>query len=203
VAESGRKSPTANAPRRYNPLCVADPPFNVPIDGHVCGLGAIKHREFAMASGEMSRTQFAAFLETALKNMAQISVEGALLYICMDWRHVQELLAAGEAAGLALKNICVRVKPNGGLGSLYRSQHEFVCVFKSGKAAHINNIEPGKHGRYRTNLWGHSGANSFRKGRMSDTRAHDRAELQNSLRSMTRDVILMRMKRFHTASGRS
>jgi DNA modification methylase len=153
-------------------VCFCDPPYNVPIDGHVCGLGKVRHREFAMASGEMSKAEFTTFLITVLRNMAQASIDGALLYICMDWRHLQELLAAGEAAGLALKNICCWVKPNAGMGSLYRSQHEFVCVFKSGKASHVNNIELGKHGRYRTNVWEYAGANSFRKGRIEDLAAH-------------------------------
>jgi len=138
-----------------------DPPYNVPIIGHVGGLGAIQHREFAMASGEMSPGEFTAFLQSVFGHLATYSVDGAIHFQCMDWRHVPEILTAGTAAYSELKNICVWAKNNGGMGSLYRSQHEFVFVFKSGAAPHINNVELGKHGRYRTNVWNYAGVNSF------------------------------------------
>jgi DNA modification methylase len=108
-----------------------DPPYNVPIDGHATGLGAIRHRPFPMASGEM------------------------------DWRHLDEMLAAGRAAYSELKNLCVWAKDNGGMGSLYRSQHELVFVFKHGRASHRNNVQLGRFGRNRSNLWRYPGANSF------------------------------------------
>ncbi len=133
---------------------------------------ADKHREFAMAAGEMSRREFTAFLESALRALAEAGQDGALLYVCMDWRHLLELLTAGDAVGLGLQNICVWNKNNGGMGSLYRSKHELVCVFKSGTARHVNNIELGKHGRYRTNVWEYAGVNTFCKGRMDDLAAH-------------------------------
>jgi DNA modification methylase len=139
----------------------SDPPYNVPIIGHVGGLGAIQHREFAMASGEMSPGEFTAFLQSVFGHLATYSVDGAIHFQCMDWRHVPEILTAGTAAYSELKNICVWAKNNGGMGSLYRSQHEFVFVFKSGAAPHINNVELGKHGRYRTNVWNYAGVNSF------------------------------------------
>jgi len=139
----------------------SDPPYNVPIIGHVGGLGAIQHREFAMASGEMSPGEFTAFLQSVFGHLATYSVDGAIHFQCMDWRHVPEILTAGTAAYSELKNICVWAKNNGGMGSLYRSQHEFVFVFKSGAASHINNVELGKHGRYRTNVWNYAGVNSF------------------------------------------
>jgi DNA modification methylase len=139
----------------------SDPPYNVPIIGHVGGLGAIQHREFAMASGEMSPAEFTAFLQSVFGHLATYSVDGAIHFQCMDWRHVPEILTAGTAAYSELKNICVWAKNNGGMGSLYRSQHEFVFVFKSGAAPHINNVELGKHGRYRTNVWNYAGVNSF------------------------------------------
>jgi DNA modification methylase len=142
-------------------MVFTDPPYNVPIAGHVGGLGAIQHREFAMASGEMSQAEFTAFLQSVFGHLATYSVDGAIHFQCMDWRHVAEILAAGTAAYSELKNICVWAKNNGGMGSLYRSQHEFVFVFKSGNAPHINNIELGKHGRYRTNVWNYAGVNSF------------------------------------------
>jgi hypothetical protein len=131
-------------------LVFTDPPYNVPISGHVGGLGAVQHREFVMASGEMSAAEFTAFLQIVFGHLAAHSVDGSIHFQCMDWRHLQEMLAAGSAAYTDLKNLCVWAKNNGGMGSLYRSQHELVFVFKSGTAPHINNVELGKHGRYRT-----------------------------------------------------
>jgi hypothetical protein len=146
-------------------MVFTDPPYNVPIFGHVGGLGAIQHREFAMASGEMSPVEFTAFLQSVFGHLAAFSVDGAIHFQCMDWRHVSEIMAASTAAYTELKNICVWAKNNGGMGSLYRSQHEFVFVFKSGTAPHINNVELGKHGRYRTNVWNYAGVNSFGEDR--------------------------------------
>jgi DNA modification methylase len=146
-------------------LVFTDPPYNVPISGHVGGLGAIQHREFAMASGEMSPAEFTAFLKSVFSHLATFSMDGSIHFQCMDWRHVGEILAAGTAAYTDLKNICVWAKNNGGMGSLYRSQHEFVFVFKSGKAPHINNVELGKYGRYRTNVWSYAGVNGFGEDR--------------------------------------
>lgn len=130
-----------------------DPPYNVKIQGHVSGLGKVQHDEFAMASGEMSKAQFTAFLTDVFILLAAHAAPGSLHYACMDWRHLQEILAAGEAAYAELKNICVWAKDNGGMGALYRSRHELVLVFKSGTEPHINNVQLGKHGRYRTNVW--------------------------------------------------
>jgi DNA modification methylase len=142
-------------------LIFTDPPYNVPIAGHVSGNGAIRHREFPMASGEMSEEQFTQFLSQAFSQLATHSHDGSIHFICMDWRHVGEISAAGSANYAELKNICVWAKGNGGMGSLYRSQHEFVFVFKHGKAAHRNNVELGKFGRYRTNVWNYPGANTL------------------------------------------
>ncbi|SHG22257.1 DNA modification methylase [Kaistia soli DSM 19436] len=142
-------------------MVFTDPPYNVPISGHVSGLGKVQHREFAMASGEMSPEAFTDFLTTVFRHLAAVSIDGAIHYQCMDWRHMQEVLAAGQAAYSELKNLCVWAKSNGGMGSLYRSQHELVFVFKSGTAPHINNVELGKHGRNRTNLWSYPGINAF------------------------------------------
>jgi DNA modification methylase len=149
-----------------------DAPYNVKISGHVSGLGETKHREFAMASGEMSDPEFRTFLGTNAKHLAAHVVDGAILMMCMDWRGLLNLqLAIGEAA-LSLINLAVWVKSNGGMGSLYRSQHEFVLITKHGKAPHINNVELGKHGRYRTNVWRYAGVNSFGKGRMDQLKGH-------------------------------
>jgi 16S rRNA G966 N2-methylase RsmD len=142
-------------------MVFADPPFNLPISGYVAGRGAVTHREFAMATGEMSQAAFTNFLSTVFAHLASHSVDGSIHFQCIDWRHVREMLAAGEQAYTELKNICVWAKTIGGMGSLYRSQHELVVVFKSGKAAHINNVELGKHGRCRTNVWNYPGVNGF------------------------------------------
>jgi len=146
-------------------LVFTDPPYNVKIDGHVSGLGKQSHNEFAMASGEMSEAEFTQFLEAVFRNLAHSSMDGAIQYICMDWRHLYELLCAGREAYSEFKNLCVWTKINGGMGSLYRSQHELVAVFKSGSASHINNVDLGRHGRYRTNVWAYAGMNGFQAGR--------------------------------------
>lgn len=142
-------------------IVFTDPPYNVPIDGHVGGSGAIHHREFAMASGEMTEAEFTAFLSKSMNLLAQHSVDGALHYICMDWRHIGEILAAGKGVYTELKNLCVWCKDNAGMGSLYRSQHELVFVFKNGKGPHQNHVQLGQFGRYRSNVWRYAGINSF------------------------------------------
>jgi DNA modification methylase len=118
-----------------------------------------------MASGELAPEQFEALLGNATANMANFSIDGSLHYIFMDWRHTGELLAAGKKTYAELKNVCVWHKANAGMGSLYRSQHEFVFVFKNGTAAHINNINLGAHGRNRSNIWQYAGVNSFGRDR--------------------------------------
>jgi DNA modification methylase len=142
-------------------MVFSDPPYNVPIDGHATGLGAIHHRSFAMATGEMSRPRFAVFLTTSLHHLAAFSAGGALLYVCIDWRHLGELLAAGREADARLENLCVWVKDNAGMGSLYRSQHELIFVFKTGRGRHRNNVQLGRFGRSRSNVWHYPGVNSF------------------------------------------
>jgi DNA modification methylase len=153
-------------------LVFTDPPYNVKIDGHVSGLGAVKHREFAMASGEMTEAEFTTFLGRVFDNLVAASTDGAIHFICMDWRHMGEVLAAARGRYADLKNLCVWAKSNGGMGSLYRSQHELVFVFKVGTATHINNVELGKHGRYRTNVWSYAGANVFSAKRADDLAMH-------------------------------
>lgn len=136
-------------------LIVTDPPYNVKISGHV--RSGEKYREFAMASGEMSQSEFSQFLKGVFTLLAEYSIPGSLHYAFMDWRHLGEILSAGMSAYTALKNVCVWNKLSGGMGSLYRSQHELVFVFKNGDAPHTNNIELGVHGRYRTNVWDYPG----------------------------------------------
>jgi DNA modification methylase len=138
-----------------------DPPYNVPIEGHASGLGRTQHRSFPMASGEMDSTEFTTFLGQAFRNLAAFSVDGSLHFVCMDWRHLEELLGAGRAAYGELKNLCVWVKDNAGMGSLYRSQHELVFVFKRDRNGHRNNVQLGRFGRNRSNVWRYPGANSF------------------------------------------
>lgn len=153
-------------------MVFTDPPYNVPIGGHVSGLGRTQHREFIMASGEMSPDAFQSFLQRLLCNHAAVCVDGALLYVCMDWRHLLELLQAGRETELALINLCVWNKSNGGMGSFYRSKHELMPVFKKGGAPHINTIELGSHGRYRTNIWDYAGVNTFGRNRLDDMAMH-------------------------------
>jgi DNA modification methylase len=135
-----------------------DPPYNVPVEGHVSGKGKIRHREFAQGSGELTRDEFIQFLNKTCGLLAKHSRDGAIHYVCMDWRHAAELLAAGQEVYTELKNIAVWVKSNPGMGSLYRSQHELVFVFKSGTGRHTNNVELGKHGRNRSNVWTYDSA---------------------------------------------
>lgn len=141
-----------------------DPPYNLKIDGHVSGLGRVRHREFAMASGEMNEVEYIRFLKDFLRSVAGRCRDGAIIYVFIDWRHLAELLAAARATGLRLINLCVWVKHNAGMGSFYRSQHELVLVLKSGRAPHRNNIELGRHGRNRSNVWQYRGANDFGRG---------------------------------------
>jgi DNA modification methylase len=142
-------------------MVFTDPPFNVKIDGHATGLGTMHHSNFQMAYGEMTESEFTDFLAQFMHLCAFHSVDGSLHYAFMDWRHMPELLAAGKQVYSELKNVCVWVKDNGGMGSLYRSQHELVFVFKSGRRSHRNNVQLGQYGRYRTNVWHYPGVNSF------------------------------------------
>jgi DNA modification methylase len=142
-------------------IILSDPPYNVRIDGHASGLGTTRHADFLMAAGEMSEQDYIIFLERTLRALFANSLSGAVLFIFIDWRHVYELIAACRAVGCEILNICVWTKTNAGMGSLYRSQHEFVVVLKFGDHPHINNVELGRHGRYRTNVWSYPGMNSF------------------------------------------
>lgn len=153
-------------------LVFTDPPYNVAIDGHVCGSGAIKHREFAFASGEMSRVQFTSFLSTTLSNTAAVMRDGAIAYVCMDWRHIGELLAAGDAAFTEMKNLVVWNKTNAGMGTFYRSKHELIFVFKQGAAKHTNSFGLGETGRYRSNVWDYPGISSLGAARIAELAMH-------------------------------
>ncbi len=153
-------------------LIFTDPPYNVPIDGHVCGSGSIRHREFAMASGEMSSSEFINFLTETLGQAAARSRDGAIAYVCMDWRHIRELTAAGAEVFAELKNVCVWNKKNAGMGTFYRSKYELIFVFKKGTAAHVNNFGLGDGGRYRTNVWDYAGITSGGAVKRADLSMH-------------------------------
>lgn len=140
-----------------------DVPFNVHINGHMSGNGSIRHREFPMASGEMTEFEFISFLSSSLRLLARYSTGGSVHFVCMDWRHMGELLTAGKQVYDSLLNLCVWVKNSGGMGSFYRSQHELVFVFRNGKEQHRNNVRLGQYGRNRTNVWQYAGANTFSK----------------------------------------
>jgi DNA modification methylase len=153
-------------------MVFTDPPYNVPISGNVCGLGNVQHRDFVMASGEMTEAYFSGFLEKNFRLLVQNSKEGSIHFICMDWRHVYELVTAGRNVYTELKALCVWNKTNGGMGAFYRSKHELIFVFKNGSAAHVNNVQLGRFGRNRTNVWDYAGVNTFREGRLEDLAAH-------------------------------
>jgi DNA modification methylase len=149
-----------------------DPPYNVEIDGHVCGLGRVRHREFAMGCGEMSEAEFTAFLKATFALLAENTIDGSIHQICMDWRHIGETLDAGRMIYRELKNLCVWNKTNAGMGSFYRSKHELVFVWKSGAAAHINTFQLGQHGPHRSNVWDYAGVNTMRAGRLDELAMH-------------------------------
>jgi hypothetical protein len=147
-----------------------DVPYNIVIDGNAVGKG--RHKNFAVASGEMSPSQFVAFLTQTLGICTSVSRAGAVHFVCMDHRHVGELTAAGESVYGARLNICVWVKSNAGMGSLYRSQHELVFVFRVGDEQHFNAVELGRHGRNRTNVWEYASVNSLKGSRRQDLHLH-------------------------------
>jgi DNA methylase len=147
-----------------------DPPYNVPINGHANAKG--RHREFAMASGEMTDDAFRAFLTETLGAAAQVSRDGAVHFVCMDWRHMDDVCAVGRGIYGDLLNLCVWNKSNAGMGSLYRSKHELVFVYKVGSAPHFNAVELGRHGRNRTNVWDYASVNSLAGSRREDLALH-------------------------------
>ena len=176
-------------------LAFLDPPYNVRIGG-VVGRGNTKHSEFAMASGEMSSPDFVRFLSSTLDAAASVSRDGAVHFVCMDWRHIAELMAAAKPVYGATLNLVVWAKTNSGQGSFYRSAHELIGVFRVGETAHLNNIELGRHGRSRSNVWHYAGVNAFRAGRMDELRSHPTAKpvalVADAIKDCTRrgDIVL-------------
>ena len=169
-------------------MVFSDPPYNVPIDGHVGNSGKTQHREFAMASGEMNTDQFTAFLKRAFQNLADVCMDGSIHYICMDWRHMGEMLAAGHAVYDELKNLIVWAKDNGGMGTFYRSRHKLIFAFKKGTAPHVNTFELGQHGRYRTNVWQYRGVNTLKATRMDELAMHPTVKPVQMIADAIRDV---------------
>jgi DNA modification methylase len=167
-----RESFTALLSGEAAQLVFVDPPYNVRIRGHVSGKGRTKHREFVQASGEKTSAQFAKFLEDALGLLAEHSADGAIHFVCTDWRHLDEMLTAGWRIYRELKNLVVWNKTNAGMGSFYRSQHELIFVWKHGRGKHINNVELGRHGRNRSNVWTYAGANVFGADRLDELAMH-------------------------------
>jgi DNA modification methylase len=149
-----------------------DPPYNVKIEGNVTGHGRVRHRNFAMASGEMRPSEYTDFLYACLSEAAAHSQDGSIHDVCIDWRHIDEMLAAGRRVYDELKNVCVWCKTNAGMGSFYRSQHELIFIWKIGSASHVNNFELGQFGRSRSNVWEYAGVNTFRPGRIDELAMH-------------------------------
>jgi DNA modification methylase len=147
-----------------------DPPYNVRIGGHAVAAGS--HREFAMASGEMSEAEFRSFLADTLSAAARCSRDGAVHFVCMDWRHMDSVLSVGSRVYGELLNLCVWNKSNAGMGSLYRSKHELVFVYRVGAVPHLNMVELGRHGRNRTNVWDYASVNSMLGSRRQDLALH-------------------------------
>lgn len=153
-------------------MVFTDPPYNVAIDGHVSGKGAAKHREFAMASGEMSDDEFIAFLTAFILNLVKFSADGSIHYLCIDWRHIHDLMTAARRHYTELKNLVVWTKTNAGMGTFYRSQHELIAVYKNGRAKHINNFGLGESGRHRSNVWPYAGMNTLTRERSEELKLH-------------------------------
>ena len=169
-------------------MVFTDPPYNVRVVGNVGGKGKNARREFVMASGEMSPAEFTAFLMQALTPMSAATMDGSIHLVCIDWRHMAELLAAGSAVYGELKNLVVWAKNNGGMGQFYRSQHELIFVFKKGSAPHINTFGLGETGRYRTNVWSYPGVNTFRAGRADELAMHPTVKPVALVADAIRDV---------------
>jgi DNA modification methylase len=172
-----------------------DPPYNVRVRD-IVGRGRIKHAEFAVASGELCPAGFIDFLKQTLTAVAAVSRGGAVHFVCMDWRHIGELIEAGRTTYGEMLNLAVWVKTNAGQGSFYRSQHELIGVFRVGEGPHLNCIELGRHGRSRSNVWHYVGANSFRAGRLEDLKSHPTvkpvAMIADAIKDCTRrrDIVL-------------
>tara|TARA_R100000005_G_scaffold79886_1_gene47100 strand:+ start:786 stop:2063 length:1278 start_codon:yes stop_codon:yes gene_type:complete len=163
-----------------------DPPYNVRISGHANT--SDRHREFAMASGEMTNSEFRTFLTETLGACATVSRDGAVHFVCMDWRHMEDVTTVAHDIYGAFLNLCIWNKSNAGMGSLYRSKHELIFVYRVGEATHLNMVELGKHGRNRTNVWDYASVNSFRGSRREDLALHPTVKPTGMVADAIRDV---------------
>lgn len=168
-------------------MAFTDPPYNVAIEGNVSGLGKVRHRDFAMAAGEMSRSEFTAFLRATFERLIAHSEDGAIHFVCMDWRHMGEMLEAGHVYD-ELKNLIVWAKDNAGMGTFYRSRHELIFAFKTGEAPHINSFELGQHGRHRSNVWTYRGVNTLKSGRAEELALHPTVKPVEMIADAIKDV---------------
>jgi DNA modification methylase len=177
-------------------VCFVDPPYNIKVDGFITGKGQHRHREFVQGAGELSTDEYFALLRDSLLVLKTCCVPTALVYACIDWRHVMEMTVAGRDCGMPLYTICVWTKTNGGMGGIYRNQHELVCVFRAGLETPPDNVELGRHGRNRTNVWSYPGMSSFGKQRDELLGSHPTvkpvAMIADALRDVTTrgDVVL-------------
>jgi DNA modification methylase len=177
-------------------VCFVDPPYNIKVDGFITGKGQHRHREFVQGAGELSTDEYFALLRDSLLVLKTCCVPTALVYACIDWRHVMEMTVAGRACGMPLYTICVWTKTNGGMGGIYRNAHELVCVFRAGTESPLDNVELGRHGRNRTNVWSYPGMSSFGRERDELLGSHPTvkpvAMIADALRDVTKrgDVVL-------------
>jgi DNA modification methylase len=168
--------------------CFVDPPYNIKVDGFITGKGRHRHREFVQGAGELSTEEYFALLRDSLLVLKRNCTPGALIYSCIDWRHVMEMTVAGRACDMPLYTICVWTKTNGGMGGIYRNAHEFVCVFRAGSETPQDNVELGRHGRNRTNVWSYPGMSSFGKERDELLGAHPTVKPVAMIADVLRDV---------------
>lgn len=169
-------------------VCFVDPPYNIKVDGFITGKGRHRHREFVRGAGELSTEEYFALLRNSLSVLRICCLPTALVYACIDWRHVAEMTVAGRACDMPLYTICVWTKTNGGMGGIYRNAHELVCVFRAGTEQPLNNVELGRHGRNRTNVWSYPGMSSFGKERDELLGSHPTVKPVAMISDVLRDV---------------
>ena len=169
-------------------VCFVDPPYNIKVDGFITGKGRHRHREFVQGAGEMSTDEYFGLLRDSLLVLKDFCTPTALVYACIDWRHVMEMTVAGRACDMPLYTICVWTKTNGGMGGIYRNAHELVCVFRAGTETPLDNVELGRHGRNRTNVWSYPGMSSFGKERGELLGSHPTVKPVAMIADVLRDV---------------
>jgi hypothetical protein len=169
-------------------VCFVDPPYNIKVDGFITGKGRHRHREFVQGAGEMSTGEHFGLLRDSFLVLKESCAPRALMYACIDWRHVMEMTVAGRACDMPLYTICVWTKTNGGMGGIYRNAHELVCVFRAGTETPLDNVELGRHGRNRTNVWSYPGMSSFGKARDELLGSHPTVKPVAMIADVLRDV---------------